>query len=167
MNGHSKQRRRFIIAAVSIAAAAALEPVLLRSARAWAAGDRGALVHLTRLLYPHDPVDDAVYADVLDQSLSMLAEDRGLERLLDDAAAELDRSLDGDFLAAPPEAQVAALRAVQDRPYFSGILGAVGNRLYSHTGTWNMMGYDGPSYEKGGYIDRGAGDIDWLPEESS
>jgi hypothetical protein len=27
-----------------------------------------------------------------------------------------------------------------------------------------MLGYEGPSFERGGYLNRGAGDIDWLPE---
>lgn len=155
------------MAAIALAGATALEPAVLRSARAWAAGDREALLRITRLLFPHDAIGDEVYADVLDQSLSLLAEGSSLDRLLEDAASELDAALANDFLEASPEQQLAALKAVQNRPYFTGILGAVGNRLYSHTGTWSMMGYDGPSYEKGGYIGRGSGDIDWLPEVSS
>ena len=167
MNEHALHRRRFLMVAIALAGATALEPALLRGARAWAAGDREALLRIIRLLYPHDAIGDEVYADVLDQSLSLLAEDRSLDRLLEDAASELDAALANDFLEASPEQQIAALKAVQDRPYFTGILGAVANRLYSQTGTWSMMGYDGPSYEKGGYIDRGSGDIDWLPEGSS
>jgi hypothetical protein len=27
-----------------------------------------------------------------------------------------------------------------------------------------MLGYEGPSFARGGYINRGAGEIDWLPE---
>lgn len=167
MTIHSPERRRFLVAAITLTGSAVLAPELLIGARAWADGNREALLRITRLLYPHDAVGNDVYADVLDQAIGMVAADQGFDRLLADAGGELDTSLAGDFLAAPPEAQLAALRGVQDRSYFGAILGAVANRLYSHTGTWGMLGYGGPSWEKGGYIDRGAGDIDWLPEADS
>jgi len=29
---------------------------------------------------------------------------------------------------------------------------------------WQVLGYQGPSFELGGYLNRGFNDLDWLPE---
>jgi hypothetical protein len=29
---------------------------------------------------------------------------------------------------------------------------------------WDLLGYEGPSFDKGGYLHRGFNDLDWLPE---
>jgi hypothetical protein len=28
---------------------------------------------------------------------------------------------------------------------------------------WELVGYEGPSYDRGGYLHRGFDDLDWLP----
>lgn len=167
MTTHSQERRRFLVAAITLTGAAVAGPALLLSSQAWAGGDRDALVRVARLMYPHDAISDEVYAEVLDQAMGMVANDGEFKSLLAEASGKLDASAAGDFMAVSPEAQLAALQAVQDQPYFAAILGAVSNRLYSHEATWDMLNYGGPSYPQGGYIDRGAGDIDWLPEVKS
>lgn len=167
MTIHSEERRRFLVAAVTLTGAAVAGPALLISSQAWAGGDSEALVRVARLMYPHDEIGNAVYAEVLDQAMGMVANDRDFETLLAEAGRMLDAPAAGDFMAASPEAQLAALQSVQDQPYFTAILGAVSNRLYSHPETWAMLNYGGPSYPLGGYIDRGSGDIDWLPEAAS
>ena len=36
--------------------------------------------------------------------------------------------------------------------------------IYSDPQTWKLLGYEGPSFAQGGYIDRGFNDLDWLPD---
>ena len=36
--------------------------------------------------------------------------------------------------------------------------------LYNDKEVWDILGYEGASYDKGGYINRGFNDLDWLPE---
>lgn len=36
--------------------------------------------------------------------------------------------------------------------------------FYGHPGTWSVTGFEGPSFDAGGYLDRGFDDLDWLPE---
>ena len=36
--------------------------------------------------------------------------------------------------------------------------------VYSDERTWQLVGYEGPSFDKGGYINRGFNDLDWLPD---
>lgn len=167
MTSHSQERRRFLVAAVTLTGAAVVGPTLILSSQAWASGDRTALVRIVRLMYPHEAISDEVYAEVLEQAMDMVANDRDFVTLLSEADRQLNDSSAGDFMAASPEAQLAALQAIQGQPYFAGIQAAVSNRLYSHQGSWDMLNYGGPSYPHGGYIDRGAGDIDWLPETKS
>ncbi len=36
--------------------------------------------------------------------------------------------------------------------------------LYNNADVWDVLGYEGASFDKGGYINRGFNDLDWLPE---
>ena len=29
---------------------------------------------------------------------------------------------------------------------------------------WQLIGYEGPSFDQGGYVTRGFDDLDWLPD---
>jgi hypothetical protein len=168
MNRSGRERRRFLVAAITFSSAVALAPGILLHGKAWAeSGSRKALLQIIRLLYPHDALPDSVYSDVLDQSLAAVAEDNGLGRLLEAAERALDQYASESFIDAPADTQVSALKAVENEPYFAAILTAVSGNLYTHPETWKMLGYGGPSFEMGGYIDHGAGDIDWLPGAES
>lgn len=165
-------RRRFVVAALTLAGAATTGSyALLRGGRAWAsAGDadsHAALVRVARLLYPHASLDDATYAEVLDQAMAQVADDALFDTLLWEAERALNGQSGGNFLQAPPEAQVAALQAIDREAYWMPIQFAVAGLLYAHPKAWAMMGYEGPSWQQGGWIDRGAGDIEWLPEGGS
>ena len=35
--------------------------------------------------------------------------------------------------------------------------------LYDDHEVWDLLGYEGSSFEKGGYLHRGFDDLDWLP----
>jgi hypothetical protein len=170
MNPTAWSRRRFLVAALSLSGAAATQgTALLVGAQAWASDGavRAALVRVARLLYPHDALDDATYAEVLDQAMAQVADEAPFDALLWEAEQALDGESGGTFLDASPEAQIAALQAIDQEAYWMPIQFAVAGHLYSHPKAWAMMGYEGPSWQHGGWIDRGAGDNDWLPEGGS
>ena len=121
---------------------------------------------MARLLFPHDAVEDEVYGEVMDGILAEAANDASLQGLLDEAVAALNGARGGDWFDAGEDAQIAAMRAVEDRSFFGAILGNVRARFYSHPRVWEDIGYPGSSVEFGGYIDRGFDDIDWLPEDA-
>jgi len=153
-------RRKFLVAAIIVGSSAAA----LRTARVWAQGGVSAtLVRMARNLYPHDGLDDAVYAQVLDDAVSAAAADPALVRFLESAEVALDTRRDINFIDLDADEQVAVLRGVEDAPFFAAIQTAVRLRLYNHPALWRLIGYEGPSWQRGGYIDRGAGVIDWLP----
>ena len=164
-------RRRFVVAAITFSGltTATIGVSVLRLGQSWAAGDDGdtlaAMTRLARLLYPHDAVPDSVYAEVLDQALSATAGSNGsFARTLTAAEAALDAHGDGDFIFLDETTQIEALRAVEHEGFFAAIQSAVGFRLYNHPAVWRHIGYEGPSWQQGGYLHRGAGEIDWLPE---
>jgi hypothetical protein len=35
--------------------------------------------------------------------------------------------------------------------------------LYDDAEVWDLLGYEGASFDKGGYLHRGFDDLDWLP----
>jgi hypothetical protein len=119
---------------------------------------------MARRLYPHASIADSVYADVLDAALTAAANDNSLRSALDQADAALNAQQAADFIQLEAEAQVAAMRTIEGAPYFAAIRNAVLAGVYNHPAVWVMLGYEGPSFARGGYINRGAGEIDWLPE---
>lgn len=166
-------RRKFLVAAVTFAGAAAgtFGPACLRLGRAWAQGGvgldgrtRDALVRVARLLYPHDSIADEVYAQVLDAALTSTAVDGSFAATLREAESALNAQQDAQFIELDEARQLAALRAVEHRDFFSAVQTAVRVRFYNHPAVWARVGYGGPSFARGGYLNRGAGEVDWLEE---
>ena len=167
------RKRRFLVACVVLSGLAAtpLGPAAFRAGRAWAqAGGaldpavREAMVRMARLLYPHDVVANEVYGEVLDQALASTASDPALRDQLAQAHSALDGHQQADFLGLDEEAQIAVMQAVEDNDFFRAIQGAVRSSFYRHPRVWEHIGYDGPSWAQGGFLNRGAGDIDWLDD---
>jgi hypothetical protein len=124
---------------------------------------RNALVRLLRVAYPHPRFPDGPYERTADEVISQveaslwhrLALTRGLESL-DDAAG-------GDFAGLDDKAALSLLRGIEDAEFFAFIRGVAVVSLYDDHETWELLGYEGASYEQGGYLDRGFNDLDWLP----
>jgi hypothetical protein len=154
-------RRKFLVAAIVLGSSAGA----LSTLRTWAQdGVSATLTRMARHLYPHDGLDDAVYAQVLDDAVSAAAADPALVRSLETAEAALDARRDRSFLALDSNEQIAVLRELEEAEFFGAIQTAVRLRLYNHPALWALIGYEGPSWQLGGYIGRGAGEIDWLAE---
>lgn len=164
MNDSDTTRRRFLVAAVTFSGLSTM-PALLKSTAAWAqSGEKmnAAMVSMARLLVPHDGVSDSVYAEILDQALSATAADNSFARALAEAEAALNAG--GEFKAMDAGEQLAALNSIEGSGAFNRILAQVKDRMYDHPAVWGVIGYEGPSWQQGGYLNRGAGEIDWLPE---
>ena len=55
------------------------------------------------------------------------------------------------------------LREIADAPFFRMIRSVAVVAIYDDHETWELLGYEGPSFDKGGYLHRGFDDLDWLP----
>ena len=120
------------------------------------------LVQMARDIYPHDKVGDEYYvvavkgydnADAAEgieagiAALNAAAQGKGFASYLD-TGWERDR--------------VEILRGMEDSAFFQQIRGGLVTGLYNQKAVWPIFGYEGSSFEFGGYIDRGFDDINWL-----
>jgi hypothetical protein len=167
MSDSELDRRRFIVAAIAFSGIASA----FGHSRAWAqagsdvgADTLGAMADMARRLFPHSAIEDSVYAAILDDALAATAADGSFAATLNAAENALNAQQGRRFADLAEPDQLAAMRAVQNEPFFAGIQAAVRTRLYNHPAVWEMLGYEGPSFGQGGYLNRGAGAIDWLPE---
>ena len=169
--GFALSRRKFLVAAISLSGFASGMPGLPVLRRAWAQPGTPheddvsrALVQMARRLYPYDSIPDEVYAQVLDDVLAATVDDEAFVDTLRSAEQALNLQQSSDFIDLDTDAQIKSMRAVEQMSFFATIQGAVKTRLYNHPAIWALLNYEGPSYQRGGYLNRGAGDIDWLPE---
>ena len=166
-------RRQFIISVIALsgAAGAAVEPSLFALSQAWAELPdrvdemvRLNMVRMARLLYPHDALSDEVYAGVLEQTLSDTVSGDIFARQLEEANTALTERSGGAWQDLDIAAQIEAMRSIESETYFTAIQNSVRAGIYNGPAFWKHVGYLGPSKNFGGYLHRGAGEIDWLPE---
>lgn len=122
------------------------------------------LIQMARDIYPHDQVPDRYYAIAVKGHDEQSAKDPAHKLLLEDGIADLDRrSGSGGYTGLGwEEDRVAVLRQVETTPFFQAVRGPLVVSLYNQKEIWPIFGYEGESYSKGGYINRGFNDIEWL-----
>ena len=120
------------------------------------------LVQMARDIYPHDKVGDEYYVVAVkgyDTNEAAPGIEAGIAAL--DAAAQ-GRGF-GSYLDAGWERdRVDILRGMENSAFFQQIRGGLVTGLYNQKAVWPIFGYEGSSFEFGGYIDRGFNDITWL-----
>ncbi|MCB2116030.1 MAG: Twin-arginine translocation pathway signal [Rhodobacteraceae bacterium] len=124
--------------------------------------EMATLLQMARDIYPHDRVADQFYAlavkgyDAEDKQ-AMVAE--GVAAL--DAAAKTAGHSDYASMGWE-EDRVKILQGMEDAPFFQTVRGGLVTGLYNQKEVWPLFGYEGESFSKGGYINRGFDDINWL-----
>ena len=177
MRKAAMNRRRFLEASGQAAAGAAVIAVsggttlLMAPDGAWAltletlSGQEGAtLLKALRITYPHESLGDQYYAAVveaLDQDAKGKADTAAL---LKKGIAELDDAYPMPFVELSEGNQLRALEAIQDSDFFQTIRFKVIAALYNNPQVWQAFGYEGASFDEGGYIMRGFDDLGWLPD---
>ncbi|MEL6265432.1 MAG: gluconate 2-dehydrogenase subunit 3 family protein [Pseudomonadota bacterium] len=126
-----------------------------------------SLVQLARDIYPHDQVADRYYAAAVKAHDEQAAGDDAHRALIEDGIATLDTMAQGagapSYIETGWEAdRVALLRQIETSPFFQAVRGGLVVGLYNQKELWPLFGYEGSSYEHGGYLDRGFDDIAWL-----
>lgn len=122
-----------------------------------------ALMAMGRVLYPHKKLPDAVYALLAKDLDAKAAGDAKLAKLLSEGLAALDRAVGGAFDAAPADKQLAAVKAIEGKTFFNVVRGQCITSLYNNDMAFAALGYEGSSWDKGGYLMRGFQDLSWLP----
>jgi len=125
------------------------------------------LVLMARDIYPHDKIADQYYAVVIEGIDASAKDDAALKTMLEEGVAELDAKAAGmkhpSYGAIPSEDErQAVLKEIETTPFFQKIRGSLITGIYNNKELWPFFGYEGASADKGGYINRGFTDIDWL-----
>jgi hypothetical protein len=129
------------------------------------------LLVLARDIFPHDRVADRYYLQALEPLEAQAAADAALKTLLAEGVRELDglaqQRFGKPYADLATEAQrLSLLYTIEHGAFFQKLKGHLVVALYDNKAVWPLFGYEGSSYEKGGYLNRGFDDIDWLPADA-
>ncbi|MEP4194768.1 MAG: Twin-arginine translocation pathway signal [Aliishimia sp.] len=120
------------------------------------------LVQMARDIYPHDKVGDEFYVIAVkgyDTSEAAEGIESGIAAL---NAAAKGKGFDSYLGTGWERDRVDILRGMEDGAFFQQIRGGLVTGLYNQKAVWPIFGYEGASFEFGGYIERGFNDINWL-----
>ena len=115
-----------------------------------------------RAMYPHDALPDDVYVRVGEKLAEAAREDSAAALTIGDGVSALDGPR--PFAELSADEQLAALKGIEGSDFFELVRSTAVVEVYSDQRTWQLVGYEGPSFDKGGYINRGFNDLDWLPD---
>lgn len=120
------------------------------------------LVQMARDIYPHDQIADEFYVIAV-KGYDTAEAAPGIEA----GIAALDAAARGKGHASYLDAgwerdRVDILRGMEESAFFQQIRGGLVTGLYNQKAVWPIFGYEGSSFEYGGYIERGFNDINWL-----
>jgi hypothetical protein len=173
--GPAMSRRHFLRRSSEITLEAAITVTaggaLLNPAEAWGMevttltpDQMKTLIQLARDIYPHDRVPDRFYAIAVKGHDDRAGKDPAHKELITAGIAELDKASGaGGYLGVGWEAdRVAILQGIEETPFFQAVRSDLVVSLYNQQDLWPIFQYEGESYSKGGYIERGFDDIDWL-----
>ena len=171
------QRRSFLrgggLGAIGIAVipaagnAAAKDVAAQQSFRHLGAATGKTLLRMARDLYPHDKLAESFYVEVVAPYDAASVKDKGVKKLLTEGIKDLDQRATQRYGVPYAEVKtederVALLKDIEAMPFFKKVQGDLVTGLYNNKKLWPLFGYEGSSWEKGGYVNRGFDDIDWL-----
>ena len=125
------------------------------------------LIQMARDIYPHDRIADEYYAIAVKGHDETAAGDAAHKAMIEDGIADLDARAQAagtpSYLGTGWENdRVALLRQIESGGFFQAVRGGLVVSLYNQKAVWPIFGYEGESFSKGGYINRGFDDIAWL-----
>ena len=127
------------------------------------------LLRMARDIYPHDTfLTDEPYLAVIKSIMDEGSKDPSVMKMLAEGLEDLDsrsRSIHGKSYGEIESegARVGILRAIELTAFFQKVRGGLLFGLYNNKALWPKFGYEGSSWEHGGYIERGFSDLTWLP----
>jgi hypothetical protein len=140
---------------------------MIARGRAWAvdltaltSSEGAALLAMARTIAPHDKLDDAAYALVIQAVDRDAGKDDNARQMVKEGLAAL-----GPGFAANAESdRVAALKKIESSAFFQAMRLKTVQFLYATPMAYAYFGYEGEAFSKGGYLQRGFNDLRWLPE---
>ena len=115
-------------------------------------------------LFPHKTVPRKFYLACAQGLLDKAAGDEDLQATLDAGLKRLNRIYSRPYSELDDGEKDMAIQRVRMTPFFATVRGHTVVGLYNIPDVWDYFGYQGPSFEKGGYLRRGFDDIYWLDD---
>ena len=125
---------------------------------------RSVLIRVIRVAFPHPNFPDAPYERTADTILAEAANSTWFRVALTQGLLTLSHFAGGDFRELDEEEATKVLRRIESTEFFGFVRRTTVLNLYDNADVWEVLGYEGPSFDKGGYINRGFDDLHWLPE---
>ena len=122
------------------------------------------LLRVLRLIYPHDGFPDGPYERTRDALLADAAASPRLAGVIAQGVRDLDALGDRPFADLSETEATALLERIARSDFFAAVRSKASVALYDDHEVWALLGYEGPSFHLGGYLERGFADLDWLPE---
>ncbi len=122
------------------------------------------LTSLLRRLFPHPQVPVERYGEIAVGLQGMVGGDPALMALMTQLHEQLDVEGKSPWLLADASTQVRRLAEMEAEPAFQALRSLGSIAFYNSPQVWSYFGYEGPSFAKGGYLNRGFDDLDWLPD---
>jgi hypothetical protein len=149
-----------ILAAGSPLALLAPSHVWALDLKALTSEEGAALLAAARTLAPHDQLDDAPYALVVQALDGNASRDSATLALLRQGVS----GLGANFATAAESERVSVLKTIETTPFFKSVRATTLITLYASPLVYAYFGYEGEAFSKGGYLLRGFNDLRWLPE---
>lgn len=122
---------------------------------------RKLLSRMLRVMFPHERFPDGPYERSADAVFAASGKTAGEKVAFCAALHDLASS---GFADLDDAKAFAHLQSIEGTAFFELVRSTAVVALYDDQEVWDILGYEGPSYDKGGYVDRGFNDLDWLPE---
>ena len=125
-------------------------------------GEAASLLQLVRTIYPHAQLDDKPYWKVVEGIDGDMAGSADLARDIKEGLAKLDQASNGKFSGLGAADQAHMAESIASTDFFGTVKGKALGLLYNNKEVWPAFGFQGSSWEQGGYLKRGFDDLDWL-----
>ncbi|NMG74203.1 gluconate 2-dehydrogenase subunit 3 family protein [Aromatoleum diolicum] len=156
-----------VVPAAGLAATSPPQPTLSASFSNLGQDLGKTLMRMARDIFPHEKLHDKYYAAVVNPYDQKAATDAAFKKLLSDGVNDLNRRSMKRFGKTYAEIlsegdRVVILYDIEQSAFFQKLRGDLLYGIYNNKEVWSQFGYEGSSWEKGGYIERGFNNIDWL-----
>ena len=125
---------------------------------------RTVLIRVIRVAFPHARIPDGPYERTADIILKEAQASTWFRVALTQGLNSLDGLAGGDFCGLDDDDAYRVLKGIEGTDFFGFVRRTTVLNLYDDQEVWAVLGYEGPSFDKGGYLHRGFDDLDWLPE---
>ena len=121
------------------------------------------LLKVARHVFPHDTLDDVYYAGVVQSLDGKAAANADVAAALADGVKALDSATSVSWIDLSDGYQLEILEG-PGQTLLHTVKGDAVVSLYNNPLVWRHFGYEGPSAQHGGYMNRGFDDLNWLPD---